>query len=110
MNPTYTLAARTLLAIMFVAFYGYIVLVVIGRESEFLPGVKDVAMFLLGALTTSVVTVVGFFFNSSQGSSTSRPTQTDVPPSVEEQGTGWSSTKVPPRQELRCKTWRAPTL
>ena len=33
-----------------------------------MPGVKDVAMFLLGALTTSVVTVVGFFFNSSQGS------------------------------------------
>jgi len=68
MNPTYTLVARTLLAVMFVLFYGYIVLQVIGRESEFLPGVKDVAMFLLGALTTSVVTVVGFFFNSSQGS------------------------------------------
>ena len=69
MNPTYTLIARTALAVMFVAFYGYIVLAVIGREVEFLPGVKDVAMFLLGALTTSVVTVVGFFFNSSQGSS-----------------------------------------
>jgi hypothetical protein len=69
MNPTYTLVARTILSIMFVGFYGYIVLAVIGREAEFLPGVKDVAMFLLGALTTSVVTVVGFFFNSSQGSS-----------------------------------------
>ena len=67
-NPTYTLVARTLLAVMFVGFYGYIVLAVLGREQEFLPGVKDVAMFLLGALTTSVVTVVGFFFNSSQGS------------------------------------------
>ena len=68
MNPTYTLVARTLLAVMFVGFYGFIVLQVLGREHEFLPGVKDVAMFLLGALTTSVVTVVGFFFNSSQGS------------------------------------------
>lgn len=68
MNPTYTLVARTLLAVMFVGFYGFIVLQVLGREQEFLPGVKDVAMFLLGALTTSVVTVVGFFFNSSQGS------------------------------------------
>ena len=68
MNPTYTLIARTILSIMFVGFYGYIVLAVIGKEAEFLPGVKDVAMFLLGALTTSVVTVVGFFFNSSQGS------------------------------------------
>lgn len=69
MNPMYTLVARTLLATMFVGFYGFIVLQVLGREHEFLPGVKDVAMFLLGALTTSVVTVVGFFFNSSQGSS-----------------------------------------
>ena len=68
MNPTYTLVARTLLATMFVAFYGFIVIQVLGRDQEFLPGVKDVAMFLLGALTTSVVTVVGFFFNSSQGS------------------------------------------
>lgn len=68
MNPTFTLVARTLLATMFVCFYGFIVLQVLGREHEFLPGVKDVAMFLLGALTTSVVTVVGFFFNSSQGS------------------------------------------
>ena len=69
MNPNFTLIARTLLATMFVGFYGFIVLQVLGREQEFLPGVKDVAMFLLGALTTSVVTVVGFFFNSSQGSS-----------------------------------------
>ena len=68
MNPTYTLIARTALAVMFVGFYGFIVLQVIDRQVEFLPGVKDVAMVLLGALTTSVVTVVGFFFNSSQGS------------------------------------------
>jgi hypothetical protein len=68
MNPIYTLIARTILATLFVGFYGYIVLIVIGRTVEFLPGVKDVAMFLLGALTTSVVTVVGFFFTSSQGS------------------------------------------
>ena len=76
MNPTFTLIARTALATMFVAFYGFIVLKVIGREAEFLPGVKDVAMFLLGALTTSVVTVVGFFFNSSQGSAEKQVTLT----------------------------------
>lgn len=81
MNPTYTLAARTVLAVMFVGFYGFIVLQVLGRDTEFLPGVKDVAMFLLGALTTSVVTVVGFFFNSSQGSAekTFALTHRDVP-------------------------------
>jgi hypothetical protein len=64
----YTLVARTLLAVLFVLFYGFIVLKVLGMERDFQAGVKDVAMFLLGALTTSVVTVVGFFFNSSQGS------------------------------------------
>ena len=76
MNPTYTLIARTALAVMFVGFYGFIVLQVIDRQVEFLPGVKDVAMFLLGALTTSVVTVVGFFFNSSQGSAEKQVTLT----------------------------------
>ena len=69
MNPTYTLVARTILAILFVTFYGFVVTQVLGRTEEFQPGVKDVALFLLGALTTSVVTVVGFFFTSSQGSS-----------------------------------------
>lgn len=64
----YTLVARTILAVLFVLFYGFIVLKVLGMEHDFQAGVKDVAMFLLGALTTSVVTVVGFFFNSSQGS------------------------------------------
>jgi hypothetical protein len=64
----YTLIARTILAILFVFFYGFVVLRVLGMEHDFQAGVKDVAMFLLGALTTSVVTVVGFFFNSSQGS------------------------------------------
>ena len=69
MNPAYTLVARTILAVLFVGFYGYVVTQVLGRTQEFAPGVKDVALFLLGALTTSVVTVVGFFFTSSQGSS-----------------------------------------
>jgi hypothetical protein len=67
-NALYTLIARTILATLFVLFYGFIVLQVLSRTTEFAPGVKDVSMFLLGALTTSVVTVVGFFFNSSQGS------------------------------------------
>jgi hypothetical protein len=83
MNPTFTLLARTALAVMFVGFYGFIVLKVLGRTEEFLPGVKDVAMFLLGALTTSVVTVVGFFFNSSQGSSDKQQVLTRIAEKVD---------------------------
>lgn len=68
MNPLYTLAARTVLAVLFVAFYGVVTIRVLERVTEFPNGVKEVAMFLLGALTTSVVTIIAFFFNSSQGS------------------------------------------
>jgi hypothetical protein len=68
MNPLYTLLSRTVLAVLFIAFYGLVTLRVLERATAFPDGVKEVAMFLLGALTTSVVTVVAFFFNSSQGS------------------------------------------
>ena len=83
MSALYTLIARTILATLFVAFYGFVVLKVLGMEHEFQPGVKDVTMFLLGALTTSVVTVVGFFFTSSQSSAEKtealRMSRPDVP-------------------------------
>jgi len=64
----FLLMSRLVLAILFVGFYGYIVINVINRGLAWPDGVKDVVMFLLGALTSCVVTVVGFFFNSSQSS------------------------------------------
>lgn len=67
-DARFLLLGRLVLAIFFVCFYGFIVLKVIDRAVAWPDGVKDVVMFLLGALTTSVITVVGFFFNSSQSS------------------------------------------
>lgn len=67
-DARFLLMGRLVLAIFFVCFYGFIVLKVIDRAVAWPDGVKDVVMFLLGALTTSVITVVGFFFNSSQSS------------------------------------------
>jgi len=67
-DARFLLMGRLILAIFFVCFYGFIVLKVIDRAVAWPDGVKDVVMFLLGALTTSVITVVGFFFNSSQSS------------------------------------------
>ena len=67
-DSRFLLFGRLVLAIFFVCFYGYIVIQVIDRVVAWPDGVKDVVMFLLGALTTSVITVVGFFFNSSQSS------------------------------------------
>lgn len=68
MNPTHTLIVRALVSVLFIVFYGFIVLQVLERQTEYAAGVKDVLLFLLGALTTSLVSVVGFWFNSSQGS------------------------------------------
>jgi len=67
-DARFLLIGRLVLAVFFVTFYGFIVLKVIDRVTAWPDGVKDVVMFLLGALTTSVITVVGFFFNSSQSS------------------------------------------
>jgi hypothetical protein len=67
-DARFLLISRLVLATIFISFYGFIVLKVLSREVSWPEGVKDVIVFLLGALTTSVITMVGFFFNSSQGS------------------------------------------
>lgn len=78
MNPTHTLIVRALVSMVFVIFYGVIVMQVLERQTEYAAGVKDVLLFLLGALTTSLVNVVGFWFNSSQGSAVASQALRDV--------------------------------
>lgn len=68
MNPVYTLIVRAILSVVFVAFYGWITIEVLQRKEAFTDGVQEVVLFLLGALTTSVVRVISFWFDSSQGS------------------------------------------
>ena len=68
MNPVYTLIARALLSVLFIGGYGWIVVAVL-QAGSFSADVKEVLIFLFGALTTSVVTIVGFWFGSTQGSS-----------------------------------------
>lgn len=67
-NPLYTLLSRSILSVMFVGGYGWIVVSVL-QAGALSPDVKEVLIFLFGALTTSVVTIVGFWFGSTQGSS-----------------------------------------
>jgi len=67
MNPLHTLLARAILSLVFVAGYGFIVVQAL-RAGDFSPAVKEVLIFLFGALTTSVVTIVNFWFSSTQGS------------------------------------------
>jgi hypothetical protein len=67
MNPAHALIARSILSVMFVGGYGWIVVSVL-QAGVLSPDVKEVLIFLFGALTTSVVTIVGFWFGSTQGS------------------------------------------
>jgi hypothetical protein len=67
MHATYTLIARALLSVLFIGGYGWIVVAVL-QAGSFSADVKEVLIFLFGALTTSVVTIVGFWFGSTQGS------------------------------------------
>ena len=52
----------------FIVGYGFIVLKFIGSSVSVTQEVKEILIFLFGALTTSVVTIVNFWFSSSQGS------------------------------------------
>lgn len=67
-DARFLLIGRLILAVLFVGFYGFIVLKVLGIKEALPDGIGDILMFLLGALTTSVVTVVGYFFTSSLSS------------------------------------------
>ena len=67
MTPLYTLIARVMLSVLFIAGYGWIVVAAL-QAGDFSPAVKEVLIFLFGALTTSVVTVVNYWFSTSQGS------------------------------------------
>ncbi|MEB3319813.1 MAG: hypothetical protein VKI63_02600 [Cyanobium sp.] len=68
MNPLYTLVARALLSVLFIGGFGAITMYVLTQDADFPPGVKEVILYLMGALTTGVITVVNFWFSSTQGS------------------------------------------
>ena len=67
LHQTHTLIARAILSCLFIAGYGWIVVAAL-KAGDFSPAVKEVLIFLFGALTTSVVTIVNYWFSSSQGS------------------------------------------
>ena len=68
MNPLYTLVARAMLSVVAITGYGFIVATVITSNLNITPELERLLIFLLGALTTSVVTIVNFWFSSTQGS------------------------------------------
>lgn len=63
-----TLLVRAGLSLAFIVGYGFIVMRFIASGLSVTQEVKEILIFLFGALTTSVVTIVNFWFSSSQGS------------------------------------------
>jgi len=63
-----TIWIRAALSLAFITGYGFIVTEFIAREVAVSESTERILIFLFGALTTSVVTIVNFWFSSSQGS------------------------------------------
>lgn len=63
-----TTIIRAVLSLAFICGYGLIVMAFLDRDSDVTEPVERILIFLFGALTTSVVTIVNFWFSSSQGS------------------------------------------
>ena len=67
-RATTTIAIRAVLSLAFICGYGLIVMEFLARDADVSEPVERILIFLFGALTTSVVTIVNFWFSSSQGS------------------------------------------
>ena len=63
-----TLIVRAILSLSFIVGYGFAVAAFLSAGREVSEAQERILVFLFGALTTSVVTVVNFWFASSQGS------------------------------------------
>lgn len=63
-----TLIVRAVLSMALIVGYGFIVMEFISRDAAVSESTERILIFLFGALTTSVVSVVNFWFSSSQGS------------------------------------------
>lgn len=63
-----TLIVRAILSVLFIGGYGVVLWSVLQPGVEFSTTATTILNFLLGALTTSIVGIMGFWFSSSQGS------------------------------------------
>lgn len=68
MNPLYTLAARITVSLLVIFIFGAVIFALFLRVEPISAELKEVLLFLLGALTTSFVGVVGYWLGTTQGS------------------------------------------
>jgi uncharacterized membrane protein len=58
----YTLIVRAMLSLAFLGGYGGVLWIVLQPGADFSPSAEKLATFILGALTTAIVSIVGFWF------------------------------------------------
>jgi len=58
----YTLIVRAMLSLAFLGGYGGVLWIVLQPGADFTPAAEKLATFILGALTTAIVSIVGFWF------------------------------------------------
>lgn len=63
-----TLIVRAILSVVALAGYGFVLWIVLQPGAEFSSTATTILNFLLGALTTSIVGIMQFWFGSTQGS------------------------------------------
>ena len=63
-----TLFVRALLSVIFLSGYGIVLWIVLQPGAEFSETATTILNFLLGALTTSIVGIVNYWFSNTQGS------------------------------------------
>lgn len=61
-RPKYTLIIQAVISILFIAGYGGVLWVVLQPGAEFSPSAEKLATFVLGALTTALVSISDYWF------------------------------------------------
>lgn len=61
-RPTYTLIIQAVISVLFIAGYGGVLWVVLQPGAEFSPSAEKLATFVLGALTTALVSISDYWF------------------------------------------------
>lgn len=63
-----SLGVRAVLSVIAIGGYGYVVAVFLASDNEITEPRERILIFLFGALTTTIVSIVNYWFSSSQGS------------------------------------------
>ena len=61
-RPLYTLVIQAIISILFICGYGMVLYVVLQPGAEFSPSAEKLATFVLGALTTALVSISAYWF------------------------------------------------